>query len=315
MSAALHLPVMKDEMLAAMRPQDGETYLDATFGAGGYSRALLESAECRVFAIDRDPNVQMLAEALARDFPGRFLFLCGQFSEMVSLLAAQGVEQVNGIAFDLGTSSMQLDQAERGFSFREDGPLDMRMACTGLSAAEIVNEWEESALADVVYRYGEERASRRIARAIVRARAEQPITRTAQLAEIIRTALGAKTGKKDPATRSFQALRIAVNNELEEIEHGLIHAASLLAPHGRLVVVTFHSLEDRIVKHYFRRVTGREQRTFSRHLPASFAANDNRTASAFQQPSPGRYFPTEAEIASNPRARSAILRVIERGQR
>ena len=249
--ASPHKPVMLGEMLAALSPRNGEIYVDATFGAGGYSRAILESAECRVYAIDRDPNTVMLADALARDFPGRFLLLTGCFSEMLSLLAQEGVTTVDGIVMDLGVSSMQLDQAERGFSFKQDGPLDMRMGCEGVSASILVNTLPEKELADIIYQYGEDRASRKIAAAIVKEREQNPIQTTGHLADIVRKVVR-KSGDVDPATRTFQALRIKVNDELGEIERALASSPNLLRPGGRLIAVTFHSLEDRIVKRFMR---------------------------------------------------------------
>ncbi len=246
-----HIPVMLEEMLRAMNPADGEIYVDGTFGAGGYSKALLSAVHCTVYAIDRDPSVAHFAEALTQQFPGRFYLLMGRFSEMLDLLAAQGITSVNGIVLDLGVSSMQIDQSQRGFSFREDGPLDMRMGSDGMSAEEIVNRASEADLADILYHYGEERDSRRIARAIVRAREQQPITRTGELADIVHRAVRRPPTGTDSATRTFQALRIYVNQELEELQSALEAAQALLAPGGRLVVVTFHSLEDRIVKRFF----------------------------------------------------------------
>ena len=211
-SPAHHAPVMLNEVVAAMAPQRGEVIVDATFGAGGYSRALLSAAECSLNAIDRDPDTQLLAEALARDFPGLFFFHAGAFGDMQTLLGGNAVGGIDAIVMDIGVSSMQLDQAQRGFSFMQDGPLDMRMAQAGQSAADIVNGMEEKPLADLIYTYGEERKSRHIARAIVAARAEAPIETTRQVVSVIEKVLP-KTGKQHPATRTFQALRIAVNDE------------------------------------------------------------------------------------------------------
>jgi 16S rRNA (cytosine1402-N4)-methyltransferase len=286
-----------------MQPADGEVYVDGTFGAGGYSRALLEAAECRVYAIDRDPSVAALGRLLQEDFPERFFLLAGTFGNMVELLAAQGVASVNGVVLDIGVSSMQLNVPGRGFSFSHDGPLDMRMGALGLSAADIVNRYSEKEIADILYMYGEEKASRRIARAIVKARETAPITRTKQLAEIVRSVMGRKE-KIDPATRTFQGLRIAVNEELSELEQGLEAAEQLLAPGGRLLVVTFHSLEDRIVKQFYQSRSG-DTRGGSRHLPATA----DSAPSTFFLPQKKPVLPNEAEIAANPRARSAKLRV------
>ncbi|HEU5048375.1 MAG TPA: 16S rRNA (cytosine(1402)-N(4))-methyltransferase RsmH [Rickettsiales bacterium] len=306
---APHTSVMLNEVLEAMQPADGEIYVDGTFGAGGYSRALLESSRCTVYAIDRDPNVSVMAEKLSKAFPGRFFWLMGNFSDMVNLLAQQGVTSVNGIVLDIGVSSMQLDNAERGFSFKHDGPLDMRMSGSGQSAFDIVNSADEKELADILYYYGEERKSRQIARAIVNARTEAPIARTRQLAEIIRRVLGSKDGL-DPSTRTFQALRIKVNDELGELEQALSAAENLLAEGGRLVVVTFHSLEDRIVKQFFQSRSG-ETRGGSRHLPqigaTHKAAADHLPVFFLNRRKP--VLPGTSELRSNPRARSAKLRV------
>jgi 16S rRNA (cytosine1402-N4)-methyltransferase len=297
-----HLPVMLNEVLQAMQPRDGEVYVDATFGAGGYSRALLEAAECRVYAIDRDPSVREFAEKLSQEFAGRFCFLLGCFSDMVALLAAQGVEAVQGIVMDIGVSSMQIDQPERGFSFRQSGPLDMRQSQSGLTAAEVVNSFGEKELADILYTYGEEKKSRQIARAIVARRTTKPFETTTDLADLI---AGVLRGKQEihPATRSFQALRIFVNRELEELEKALEASQALLAPGGRLVVVSFHSLEDRIVKQFLRERSGNDS-TGSRHLPQL-----SQTAVYFTLPKKGAIAASDAEQIRNPRARSAKLRL------
>ncbi len=261
-----HKPVMLNEMLSCLEPKNDGVYIDGTFGAGGYSRAILRAADCRVFAIDRDPSTRTFAERLEQEFPDRFIWLLGNFCDMCSLVSMHGVHAVDGIVLDLGVSSMQLDQAERGFSFRHDGPLDMRMSDAGTNAADVVNAASESELADIFYYYGEEKAARRIAHAIVAARVAAPITRTHQLADIIRKAVGGKHGKTHPATRSFQGLRIHLNQELESLENGLKQAETLLAPGGRLVVVTFHSLEDRIAKRFTHSRCGKLGE-YSRHLP------------------------------------------------
>lgn len=308
MSSSLHLPAMLPEVLQAMQPVNGEIYVDGTFGAGGYSRALLESASCTVYAIDRDPNVAMTAEKLAKAFPGRFFWLMGNFSDMVDLLAEQGVKNVNGVVLDIGVSSMQIDNPERGFSFRNDGPLDMRMSQSGESAQDIINNASEEELADILYYYGEERKARQIARAIVRARMEAPISRTQELADIVRRVVRNHDGI-DPSTRTFQALRIKVNNELDELTNALSAAEQLLADGGRLVVVTFHSLEDRIVKQFLQSRSG-ETRGGSRHLPL-IGATHKATAThlpAFLLKNRKPVLPGSIEIRSNPRARSAKLR-------
>jgi len=308
-----HVPVMLNEVVAGMKPVDGEIYVDGTFGAGGYTRALLEQAQCTVYAIDRDPSVAVFAEKLTREFPGRFFWLLGSFSDMLDLLAAKGISSVNGIVLDIGVSSMQIDTAARGFSFRFDGPLDMRMADSGVTAADVVNKSEEEDLANIIYQFGEERESRRVARAIVRARSEAPITTTIQLAEIVRRVVRGTKGI-DGATRNFQALRIYVNDELGELTRALDAAEQLLAPGGRLLVVTFHSLEDRIVKQFLQSRSG-ETRGGSRHLPpvgaTQLAASGNLPT--FFLPSKKKPVQSsETEADSNPRARSAKLRTATR---
>ncbi len=303
-----HIPVMLDEVIAAMAPKNDEIYVDATFGAGGYSRALLQSATCRVVGIDRDPNAELLADALARDFPGHFLFVAGRFSAMVSLLAAAGIERVDGVVLDLGVSSMQLDNRARGFSFQGDGALDMRMSQAGRSAADIVNTASEAELADILYHYGEERASRKIAKVLVSKRALAPITTTAELASIIASVQGVeKRPGVHPATRSFQALRIAVNEELDELKAALEAAQNVLKPGGRLVVVTFHSLEDRIVKQFMKERSGRASNV-SRHDLSLYAMPAAAEQSPFELVSAKAQHPSEEEISHNTRARSAKLR-------
>lgn len=299
-----HAPVMFREMLAALNPQGGGSYLDGTFGAGGYTRGILESADCKVFAIDRDANVQKFATDLQRKFDGRFVFLSGTFGQMVELLAEQGVASVDGIVLDIGVSSMQIDEAERGFSFRYDGPLDMRMGQQGMTAAELVNEAPEELLADIIYQYGEDRAARRIAKAIVAARAESPIETTRQLADLVARTIGRGKGKIDPATRTFQALRIHVNDELGELVRALEAAEKLLAPGGRLVVITFHSLEDRLVKKFLQLRSG-EVESVSRHMPIAAKQKEKSSFSLVERKA---VKPTEAECNINARARSAKLR-------
>jgi 16S rRNA (cytosine1402-N4)-methyltransferase len=235
--AAPHRPVLLAEVIEALSPRDGAIYVDGTFGAGGYSRALLEAAQCTVFAIDRDPDAVKGAAPLIDRYPGRLHILQGRFGDMFALLGARGIDAVQGVALDLGVSSMQLDRAERGFSFRFEGPLDMRMERAGRSAADLVNELAERPLADLIFTFGEEKKARRIAKAIVAARALAPISTTQHLAEIVRRAIGPAHDRIDPATRTFQALRIAVNDELAEIDRGLGAAERLLAPGGRLAIL------------------------------------------------------------------------------
>ena len=308
MTAEGHVPVMLAEVLATLGPQDGATYLDATFGGGGYARAILEAAPgCTVFAIDRDPDAIGRGAALAQAFAGRLHLIEGRFGDMLSLLRDRGIAALDGVVMDLGVSSFQLDQAERGFSFRADGPLDMRMEKSGPSAAELVTSLPERELADIIFRFGEERFARRIARAIVARRAEAPFTTTADLAALVRRAVPRDPSGIDGATRSFQALRIAVNDELGEVERGIAAAMELLAPGGRLVVVAFHSLEDRIVKQAMAAASGRGGA--SRHDPAALSG---RAKPAFHLLTPRAMRPQDAECSANPRARSARLRGIER---
>lgn len=306
-----HVPVLLREVIEVLAPRDGGVYVDATFGAGGYARALLEAARCTVWGIDRDPDAIARADALVARYEGRLHLVQGRFGDMVELLAACGVHAADGIAFDFGVSSMQLDEAARGFSFRADGPLDMRMDKRGASAADLVNQLPERELADLIHSLGEERKARAIAKAIVIARAEAPIERTLQLAEIVRKAVRGRGPRGpeliDPATRTFQALRIRVNDELGEIRRGLIAAEALLRAGGRLAVVAFHSLEDRLVKEFLRERSGRAP-AGSRHLPAA----DARRAPSFRLISGGVVTPREDELAANPRARSARLRGAER---
>lgn len=308
-----HVPVMLAEVLATLAPRDGATYLDGTFGGGGYAAAILGAAPaCVLWAIDRDPDAIARGAALAARHPGRLHLVEGRFGEMVGLLAARGIARLDGVVLDLGVSSFQLDEQARGFSFRGDGPLDMRMEKAGTSAQDLVNSLPESELADMLFALGEERHARRIARAIVAARREEgPIATTARLADIIRAAAPRDPSGIDRATRSFQALRIAVNDELGELERGLAAAASMLAPGGRLVVVAFHSLEDRIVKRFMRDAAGRGAGQ-SRHAPAALGTGADAPPPAFRLLTPRPLTPGEAETQANPRARSARLRALER---
>ena len=297
-----HLPVMLAEVMAALSPRSTEFYVDGTFGGGGYSKAILEAADCRVLGIDRDPDAIARGQKLASEYEGRLELVQGNFSELDTLVEGKA----DGVVLALGVSSFQFDQAERGFSFRFDGPLDMRMSKSGPSAADFVNTAEEKELSRIIATLGEERFARRIARAIIAAR---PIERTAQLAEIVSKALGPAAARHPihPATRTFQALRIHVNDELGELERGLEAAQRTLAPGGRLVVVAFHSLEDRIVKRFLIERSDRDARP-SRHAP--IAANAARPA--FRLIETKAVKPGEAELETNPRSRSARLRVGER---
>lgn len=302
---ALHQSVLLREVVTALSPAPNATYLDATFGNGGYSRALLEAAACSVIAIDRDPDAIRRGGAMVDEFTSRFTLHEGCFSDMTDLLGVQ--PQLDGAAFDLGVCSTQIDQPERGFSFRFDGPLDMRMSKNGDSAADVIMQIDERQLAQVLWQYGEEKASRRIARAIVTARETTPITTTAQLAAIIHAVMPKKRpGQIDPATRSFQALRIYINRELEELADGLVTAEALLKPGGILAVVSFHSLEDRIVKRFLTTRSTAAARP-SRHLPDA-----ERPAPTFELLSRKPIAPSADEQAVNSRARSARLRIARR---
>ncbi len=295
----LHIPVLLDEVVAAIRPAPGMSVVDATFGAGGYSRALLDCG-ARVYAFDRDPDAVRDAAAMIGEYDGLLSLHPHRFSAMRDEMERLGVPQVDAVVMDIGVSSMQLDQGARGFAFSQDGPLDMRMSQAGESAADFLNTADEAAIADVLYQYGEERQSRRVARAIVAAR---PLETTGDLARVVRRALGYRPhDKKDPATRSFQAVRIHVNDELGELRAGLIAAQALLREGGVLAVVSFHSLEDRIVKRFLREASG-AGRTVSRHLPGEIAG----PAPTFANVSKA-IRPTDAEIDRNPRSRSSVLR-------
>ena len=303
-----HTPVMLPEVLGMLAPREGGIYLDGTFGGGGYATGILEAAPCTLWAIDRDPDAIVRGAGLAARYPGRLHLIHGQFGNLLDLLAEQGVTALDGVVLDVGVSSFQIDDPARGFSFRGDGPLDMRMDRSGPTAADLVNHLAERELADVLFELGEERASRRIARAIVAARAEAPITTTSRLAGIIRSVLPPDRSGIDPATRSFQALRIRVNDELGEIERALEQASRLLAPGGRLVVVSFHSLEDRIVKRFMGDAAGRSPAP-SRHDPRGLA---ERPVPRFRLLTARPLRPGAAETAANPRSRSARLRALEK---
>jgi 16S rRNA (cytosine1402-N4)-methyltransferase len=294
-----HIPVLLDEVLDCLSPRAGGVYVDGTFGAGGYTRAILDAAPCTVHAIDRDPDALALAREMALAYPNRLIVHDGCFGDMASLIAGP----VDGIVLDIGVSSMQLDRAERGFSFRHDAPLDMRMSQSGQSAADFVNTLPEEDLANVIFRYGDERASRRIARRIVEAR---PLSTTGDLAKAVHAVLPMHGGMRtDTATRTFQAIRILVNDELGELERALDSAAGLIAPGGVLAVVTFHSLEDALVKGFFREASGVAP-AVSRHVPVL----DNTRVATFRPAKPKKA--GDAECARNPRSRSATLRYGER---
>jgi len=306
-----HTPVLLAEVVAALAPADGRTYVDGTFGAGGYAQAILEAADCKVIGIDRDARAVEAAAALVAHYDGRLSVVEGRFGDLEGILGERKAVPVDGVTLDLGVSSMQLDEADRGFSFRRDGPLDMRMSQNnGESAADVVNSATEADLAHIIRVYGEERRARAVARAITAARAEAPITRTLQLAGIVEGAIGRRHGtqKIHPATRTFQAIRIYVNRELDELAAGLMAAERVLAPGGRLAVVAFHSLEDRIVKSFIN-ARARPRARGSRHRAAHEEAGPKPSFSLLLR---GARKPGEAEIAANPRARSARLRAAER---
>ena len=297
-----HIPVMLQEVLAALNPQKGEVYVDATFGNGGYTRAILEAANCKVIALDRDPTVRIRANEIKNMYGERFEFRFGQFGDFADLVP----EKINGAVFDIGVSSMQLDEAERGFSFSKEGALDMRMSQSGVSAKDIVNTYDEQALADLIYQYGEEKKSRQIAREIAEYRKHKEIETTTELAEIIYKVIHKKFGEIDPATRTFQALRIAVNDELGELSRGLTGSANRLQKNGHLAVVDFHSLEDRIVKTFFKENGGRRVRV-SKYAP-ELVQDEHLFAEVSKV-----IVPTAEECKRNPRARSAKLRFAVRG--
>jgi 16S rRNA (cytosine1402-N4)-methyltransferase len=302
---ARHIPVMLSEVLAALDPKDGEIVVDGTFGAGGYSEAVLNGADCKVIAIDRDPEAFRLSGLLAQKYPGRLLAVLGRYSEMEAIAASEGFNAVDGVTLDLGVSSMQLDRPERGFSFMQDGPLDMRMGEGGPSASDVLNTVSEQELAEILWKLGEERRARAIAKAIVARRAEKPITTTGELAELVAQVLDRKRDEtKHPATRTFQALRLFLNEELDELAKGLAAAERLLRARGRLAIVTFHSLEDRIAKRFLASRSAPPPRA-SRHFPESEA---KIFAPSFQLLNRRPVEPDKKEIARNPRARSARLR-------
>lgn len=294
-----HIPVMLEEVLAYLAPKDGEIYVDATFGNGGYSEAILQAADCKIIALDRDPTVKTRADELKKTYGKRFEFRAGTFGNFSDLVE----EHINGAVFDIGVSSMQLDDGYRGFSFAKEAPLDMRMSMSGTSAKDIVNTYSEEDIANLIYLYGEERKSRQIAAKIVAYREKKEIETTTELANLIYQVMPKHSGLIDPATRTFQALRIAVNDELKELENGLLGALSRLSGDGRLVVVDFHSLEDRIVKNFF--TENSEKKVHVSRYAKDLSLTDTNKPLAFISKA---VVPTEVECALNPRARSAKLR-------
>lgn len=302
-----HTPVMLGEVLEALQPRDGGLYVDATFGAGGYTRAILGAADCRVLGLDRDPTARETAQRVKAAYAGRFAFGFGPFSQMQVIMDEAESSGADGVVFDLGVSSMQLDHAERGFSFQKDGPLDMRMSRSGPSAADAVNGLGHGELAAILRFYGEERQAGRVASAILREREVEPITTTLRLAEIVAKAVGGRPGRIHPATRSFQGLRIYVNDELGELVRGLAAAEHILKAAGRVVIVTFHSLEDRIAKNFLRERAGLVSGG-SRHQPEQRSS----TEPSFTVLSKKAMAASSTESADNPRARSAKLRAAVR---
>lgn len=302
---APHIPVLAARVIEHLAPRDGATYVDATFGAGGHTRLILEAANCRVIALDRDPTVAKGAARFADAFGARFAFAPARFSELEAVLTAKAVRAVDGVLIDLGVSSMQLDTPARGFSFRADGPLDMRMGQSRVSAADVVAKAGERDLAAIIRLLGEERHAGRVARAIVRARERAPIATTRQLAELVASVVRHKPGEIHPATRTFQALRMFVNEELDELAAALAGAERVLAPGGCLLIISFHSLEDRLVKRFL--ALRSRAPAVSRHEPVPASA-----PSSFRLLTSRPVIADAAEIAANPRARSAKLRAAER---
>lgn len=306
---ARHIPVLLSEAIEALSPRDGGSYIDGTFGAGGYARAILDAADCILLAIDRDPEAIAAGDPLTKQYAGKLMLARGNFGEMETLARGEGIAAADGITLDLGVSSMQIDEAERGFSFQADGPLDMRMSQSGVSAADVVNGFAEADLAQLIALLGEERRARAIAKAIVMARQNNAIETTGALADIVARVLGRRhDDKRHPATRTFQALRLFVNGELDDLVRGLMAAERLLQVGGRLVVITFHSLEDRIVKRFLASRSGQTARP-SRHAPP---APDDEREPSFRLLHRRAVTPTDDEISRNPRARSARLRAGER---
>lgn len=302
---AFHNPVLLKEMVNNLAPKAGGVYLDATFGAGGYSRAILESSDCKLFAIDRDETARKFAVKLEEDFPGRFKLLQGEFSNSVKLLAAENITELDGMVLDIGVSSMQLDDKERGFSFDSDAKLDMRMdQKTPYSAFEAVNELSEKELVKIIKEYGDEPKARLIAKKIVAVRASQTISSCRDLADIVRSFYRGYF-KTDPATKTFQAIRIFVNQELEELKEALNASITLLQKEGRLVVVSFHSLEDRIVKNFLKKEAGLDK-TISRYQPDN---SDDETVKNFRVLTKSAISPREEEVKENIRSRSSRMRV------
>ncbi len=306
-----HIPVLLNETLELLQPKDGEVYVDCTFGAGGHTHAILKAANCKVISIDRDPHTKLLADKFEAEFGDRFTYVNDRFSNIDNILDDLKIEKVDGIIMDLGFSSMQVDTPRRGFSFQAEGPLDMRMSSSGISAADFINNAFEEEISDILYRFGDEKKSRPIARAIVRERAKEKITTTTRLAEIISAAAGKYDDDINAATRSFQAIRIFINEEFEELKTVLQIAKDRLKENGRLVVITFHSGEDSIVKDFFKKYSGSESRSFSRYSPSSVLPQ-NSVANDFELLTSKPIGPSDEEIENNIRARSAKVRAVKR---
>ena len=301
----IHIPVLLDEVIKALSLTKDEVYVDATFGLGGYSKAILKNKNCKVVAIDRDPHAKVFADSLKASYADRFYFKMGKFSELGNFLNELKINEVAGVVFDLGVSSPQLDIQSRGFSFKLDGPLDMRMSSEGPTADEFLDKVEENTLANIIYELGDEVYSRRIAKNIIYQRSINKIKTTGQLADIVRNAIPKKKSKIDLATKTFQAIRIYLNDEVKELEEGLIAAEKVLRPEGRLAVVSFHSIEDKIVKNFFNKCV--RNRPSSRHLPEPPKKNPSLEIIT-KKP----ILPSAQEIYINKRSRSAKLRIAKR---
>ena len=302
-----HIPVLLDEVLKHTKNLKDGILIDATFGLGGYSKAFLENTNCDVFAIDRDPDVRVYANKLSKKFKGRFSFYNGKFSELFALKNNKKMNNIIGIAFDLGVSNLQINKTERGFSFKNDGPLDMRMSKKGLNAEEFINYVDEKTLANILFEFGDEIYSRRIAKAILLEREKEKISSTKRLADIIRDAIPGKNFKIDKATKSFQAIRIYINKELEELKLGLIAAENILQPDGLVAVISFHSLEDRLVKKFFSKCSGTKKDHISKFLPS-----EKFFEKSFEIITKKPISSTEQTVKINPKSRSAKLRVAKR---
>ena len=301
----IHIPVLLDEVVKALSLNQDEVYVDATFGLGGYTKAILSNQNCKVVAIDRDPHAKIFADNLKKSYVNRFYFKKGKFSELGNFLNELEINKVAGVVFDLGVSSPQLDNKNRGFSFKHDGPLDMRMSCDGPTAEEFLDEVEEDILANIIYELGDEVFSKRISNSIIQYRSTNKIKTTGQLAKIIRDAVPVKKSKIDPATKTFQAIRIYLNDEIKELENGLIAAERVLKPEGRLAVVSFHSIEDRIVKNFFLKCL--QNIPYSRYLP-ELPKKKPSLEILTKKP----ILPSSKEVSFNKRSRSAKLRIAKR---